>query len=359
MINIVSTGALQSPPDYRDSIAASSVAVPPSPDGLATFYFNMASIPVLMQAMQPACVNHWLAQAMQVHFLKKTGQLVQFSSRFGDVLCKQYDGQPIDGGTFPRLALKLAAEFGMATTATVPNDTSLPLEQYRDPSVLTAAAYAEAAQYRIPGYIQIALAAASLKDAVYEFGFVGTLRNIGDEWYTAAGGETTWDDALIDPLRIPAQVVSGHMTGDFGWSGNLMRLRNEWSTAWANGGNADYDVTQWLQFMREAWVIAEVPQDTQDFLATLPSPSNFHYQWNEDMEQGTGPTGDITMLQIAMMILGYMTPPPVDQLGYYGPRTAAAVLVYQEAAELPNVADLAGSIVGPETRQALNQKFAL
>ncbi|MES2216669.1 MAG: peptidoglycan-binding domain-containing protein [Patescibacteria group bacterium] len=350
----ISTGAIESPKDYRDEFVANAVAVTPAPESIASFYYNMNQFPHLMQAKEPACVNHWLADAMKLHWFKKTGKVINFSPRFGDVLCKKYDGQPIDGGTYPRLALKLAAQFGMATEATVSNDTSLPLGQYRDQSILTPEAYAEAAQYKIPGYIQVPLNEKSMKDYIYSFGFVGTNRNIGSEWWTPS-----WNDKDIDPLKTPKNVVSGHMTGDFGWSGNLMRLRNEWSNAWANGGNADYDIVQWLPYIKEAWVIAEVPSDLKTFLSDLPSPSNFHYQWSTDMKQGTGPTDDIKMLQIAMMILGYMTPPPVDQLGYYGPRTAQAVLAYQEALEIPGALELKGSISGPKTRDSLNKRFSL
>lgn len=354
-----STGAIESPKDYRDQFAAAAVSVASAPDSLASFYFNMDQLPVLMQAKEPACVNHWLATAMKVHWFKKTGKIVNFSARFGDVLCKRYDGQPIDGGTYPRLALKLATQFGMATEATVPNDTTLPLEEYRSASVLTPAAYAEAAQYKIPGYVQVPLTAQALKDFMYSFGFVGTNRAIGAEWFTSPTGTVTWADSAIDPLRTPHTVISGHMTGDFGVSGNLYRLRNEWSDQWANKGNADYDITQWLPFIKEAWVIAEVPNDMQSFLRDLPSPASFHYQWTKDMLEGSGPTDDIKFLQIALMVMGYMTPPPVDQLGYYGAKTAAAVYAYQTAIGVPGAGVLGGSTVGPHTRQELNKKFAL
>jgi hypothetical protein len=317
----------------------------------------MSKFPVTMQSKEPACVNFLVALIMQIHFYKKTGKIINFSPRFGDVLCKKYDGQPITGGTYIRLAFKLAAQYGMATTATVPNDVTLPIEQYRNQAILTPAAYAEAAQYKIPGYIQVPLN--NMKDFIYSFGLIGTARWIGDEWFTAPNGTSSWTDSDIDPLRPPKQVISGHITGDFGWSGNLHRLRNSWSSAWANKGNADYDITQWLPFITESWVIAEVPADLQSFLHDLPSPTNFHYQWNTDMTQGTGPTDNIKFLQIGLMILGYMTPPAIDQLGYFGPKTAAALLAYQLANNVPGAAALGGSICGPHTRQALNSRFAL
>ena len=258
------------------------------------------------------------------------------------------------GGAIPQLGLKLLAKYGCATEATCPNNTLLPILQYRNPSCLTTAAYSEAAQYKIPGYVKIPTDSQSLRNAIYFFGLVSTLRSVGDEWYTPS-----WLAKDIDPLRTPNPITSGHQTTDFGWNGTLNKLRNSWSKDWDINGNGDYDVNAWQPFIREAWAIAEIPVDTLDFLKNLPSPANFHYQWNTDMTQGTGPTDDIKFAQVALMILGYLIPPPQDQLGFYGVKTAAAILAYQLANNVPGAAALGGSICGSHTRQALNLRFAL
>lgn len=350
----ITTGAIESPLDYRNGFATAAVPVPAAPSEVFAFsYVGISKLPVLMQALIPACVAHQIATMLTDFFYKKTGNVIHFSARFIDVLMKQYDGQPIDGGASMYLGLKLVARFGCATTATVPNDTSLPLIAYRDKSVLTQSAYAEALSYKIPGYIRVPVDPKSLRDYIYHFGIVSTLRNIGKEWYTPS-----WLDSAIDPLKTPVVVVSGHQTCDYGWNGQYNLLRNCWSTAWANGGNAKYDLSAWLPFIREAWVIAEIPNDIKTFLASLPSPSNFHYNWAVDMSYSQGVSDDVKYLQIALMILGFLIPPPVDQLGLYGPMTAAAVLAYQQANGVPTMG-LGGHRVGPLTRASLNARFAL
>ena len=357
----IATGAIQSPIDYRDGIAASAFPVPNTPSSLNYYrYSQIDNYPVLMQNLTPACVAHSLALLVQDYFYRKTGQTIDFSPRWIDALMKTVDGQPLaTGGAIPQLGLKLLAKYGCATEATCPNNTLLPILQYRDPSCLTTVAYSEAAQYKIPGYVKIPTDVQSLRNAIYFFGLVSILKHVGDEWYTASNGIDSWSPSDIDPIRTPNPITSGHQTTDFGWNGTLNKLRNSWSKAWDINGNADYDVNAWQPFEIEAWAIAEIPSDTLDFLHNLPSEANFHYQWNTDMVRGTGPTDDIRFCQIALMILGYMTPPAIDQLGLYGPRTAAALLAYQLANNVPGAAALGGSIAGSYTRQVLNSRFAL
>lgn len=353
------TGAIESIPDYRDHIASAAVAIPTVPSALSAYRYNQVDgYPVLMQAFEPACVAHSIVLLVQDYFFKKTGKVINFSARWIDVLMKTVDQQPIDGGAIPQIGFKLLAKYGCATEETVPNNTSLPIATYRDRAILTDAAYAEAAQYKIPGYIRIGTDPASLRNAIYFFGLVSTLKNIGQEWYTALNGVDSYAPSDIDPLRTPARVISGHQTTDFGWNGNMNKLRNSWSPTWDIKGNADYDVFAWQPFMREAWAIAEIPKDTISFLATLPSPANFHYNWAVDMSYGQAPSDDIKYLQIALIILGFMAVPPVDAIGSYGLMTSAAVFAFQQANGIPTQG-LGGHIAGPQTRAALNNKFSI
>ena len=351
----LATGAIESPVDYRNDIAALSFPVPATPASLTTYRYNQVdNYPVLMQNLTPSCVAHSLALLVQDYFFKKTGKIIHFSPRWLDALMKTVDGQGMaTGGAIPQLGLKLLAKYGCATESTCPNNTLLPILQYRDPACLTPQAYAEAAQYKIPGYVKIATDPQSLRNAVYFFGLVSTLRSVGNEWYTPS-----WLPAGIDPIRTPNPVTSGHQTTDFGWNGTMNKLRNSWSKNWDINGNADYDVNAWQPFTIEAWAIAEIPSDVLDFLKNLPSPKNFHYNWTVDMSYGQGVTDDVKYLQIAMMILGFMTPPSVDQLGLYGPMTSAAVLKYQQTNGIPTQG-LGGHNVGPLTRASLNTKFSI
>lgn len=146
-------GALPSKPDYRDGIAAVSAATV-SPTTLPMSY-QTDFLPVgepLSQQNTPACVSHAWAELMKLWWYREHGEIVDFSPRFLDILSAEPD-IPLDGGRRSRTVAKISATFGCATTATVPNDTSLPIAHYRDPSVITPAARAEALKYRIPGFL--------------------------------------------------------------------------------------------------------------------------------------------------------------------------------------------------------------
>jgi hypothetical protein len=150
--------------------------------------------------------------------------------------------------------------------------------------------------------------------------------------------------------------VGGHQTVTKGWSDAQFNiLRNSWSAAWANQGEARYDFGAWTPYILEGWVIAEIPKDITDFLNDLPSPSDFHYSWNTNLKIGDN-NDDVKALQIALMITGFLAPVGAGALGSYGPLTASAVGAYQKAHLIgpppPNS-------VGPLTRGALNNQFSL
>lgn len=346
-------GALPSPHDYRDSYATATSLV----TAMATFLppkyeedFSMLG-PVLDQNKEPACVAHSVALCLKHYFFQKTGKLIDFSPRFLDVLAKRFDGQPMDGGTYPRLVFKLAVKYGCATTKTVPNDTSLPIAQYRNDAVLTKAAFDEAAQYKIPGFLRIPDNFDAVRQAVYFHGAVSTLLRIGSEWWTPS-----WNAKDIDPLRTPAEVTGGHQVTTHGWKDErLNTLRNSWSVDWCDKGSAHYDYYKWEPFINEFWVVADIPEDLKNFLNHLPAPEDFHYEWDTDMKLGDN-NEDVKFAQIALMILGFLAPVPAEELGIYGPKTANAVKAYQLA---HRISPQAPNNIGPKTRVALNKQFSV
>ena len=346
----INTGAVISPPDYRDGYAAAAVAEAVGQITLPATYKTELASP-MMQALTPSCVSHSVADALKLYWFRKTGKWIDFSPRFLDILVKRYDGQDrATGGTYPRMMFKLAVQYGCATTATLPNDTSLPILQYRDDSKLTSAVFADAAKYKIPGYISVPLDFQSTRQAIYLYGAVSALFEIGDEFWTPS-----WAAKDIDPLRIPKKGVSGHQLTPYGWEdGTFNDLQNEWSVAWANGGRAKYDPKAWSPFIFEQWAVAEIPPDIQNFLKALPSPSAFHYSWDTNLRIGDN-NEDVKFAQIAYMILGFLAPIPAEELGIFGPKTAAANAKYQQAHRIaPSPND-----IGPKTRAALNVQFAV
>lgn len=359
---LIGTGYIPSPPDYRDTIASSSLAatVITAANTPKTFNTDLSVLgPVMMQNQEPACVSHSIALLMKLYWYRKTGQVIDFSPRFLDILVKRFDGlgDPADRavqGTYPRLVMWLALNFGCATNATLPNDTTLPVLQYRDDTKLIGAVMLEAQQYRIPGFVRVSNDFNALRAATEFWGALSIGKFIGNEWWTPSWAKK--DLEFSGGVLPPKTIVSGHQTVMNGWTtASLNRGRNSWSSAWDDGGDYDFDGIAWTSSIQEAWAIAELPKDVSTFLKILPSPNDFYYQWKSDMLQGQK-SEPIAMAQIAFMILGYLRPLAPSEFGIFGPKTAAANLAFQIANKIsPTAADT----IGPKTCIALNKRFAV
>lgn len=347
-MNPYTTGAIISKPDYRDFIASASIVPVTSVQLPPTLNTQLG--PVMMQNQIPACVSHSIADVLKLWWFRKTGVWVDFSPRFLDILSAESD-IPLDGGRRPRTVFKVGFNKGCCTTKTLPNDTTLSISQYRDINAITPAAYAEALQYKIPGFIRIALDFQSMRTAMYLYGAVSTLFSVGDSMYNPS-----WLPKDVDPLRVPNPVTSGHQMTPKGWSSpTLNLLRNEWSEAWGNKGETEYNPMDWAPYIYESWTPVEIPSDISTFLKALPSPDNFHYRWNTDMVYGQH-NDDIKFAQIALMILGFLKPINPADLGFFGPKTSAAVLMFQQSKGIHPVAP---NNIGPQTRTALNTQFSV
>jgi len=343
-------GALESPKDWRLGVATAMATI--ATPLILPKIVDTELGPVQNQVNEPACVSFSMVELLKLYWFNKTGKWIDFSPRFLDILVKRYDGQDrATAGTYPSMVIKLMAKYGCATTATLPNDTSLSVLKYRDDSLLTDNVIDEAAKYKIPGYIQIPVDFSVMRRAVYYYGAISILFKIGDTLWNPS-----WLPKDTDPLRTPSTIISGHQMTGKGWKNEtLNKLRNEWGELWANKGETHFDGKKWLPFIVEAWAIAELPEDLLNYLKTLPSAQEFHYVWNTNMKMGDN-SEDVKFVQIALMILGHLEPVPPHELGIYGPKTAKAVLAYQKDNKITPTAK---NNIGPKTRACLNKKFAI
>jgi len=356
------SGAHASKPDYRSSVIAAAVAksvtpVTTQPPSLFTDFQKLGGS--LNQLSTPACVSHAMAQLMKLWWYLKTGNIVNFSPRFLHAETKNIWTGPNDGRD-PVGVAKIAQSIGCATIATCPNDTTLDNATYMNVPI-TPAMTAEAAQYKIPGFVSYPNPTQeTIRMLITTYGAVSLLFRIGAEFWTGLNGVASWAEADIDPVRAPknaADVVSGHELVGSGYNAALDHFVNSWSNGWAQQGEADYIFSEWAQYITEALVIAEVPSDALQAVRELPPPGEFKHNFATNIEVGqTGP--EVRALQIALTIDGEGTYPEIN--GIYGPLTEQAVMAFQakyQAADPDTIAVLAGKNVGPATRAALNKLF--
>lgn len=357
------TGTIPSPADYRDKLAAQAVydelsaqlAGATLPE---SFRVDLSALKELLdQNLIPACVSHAWALVMKYWWWKKTGEIVNFSPRFLDILSSE-PWIPFDGGRVPRTVAKVSAKFGCCTTALLPNDTEKKpgetteqaIRRYRG-ATITQAMYDEAAKYKIPGYIRVPdNRPEDFRTAIHQLGLVSGLFAISDAFW-----KPSWAPKDILPLRTPNPSTSNHQMVVVGWEGKFNWLRNSWSKLWGKDGEGNYDAKDWLPHIFEGWAIATVPADLKAWLSSLPPQANFHYQWLKDLKRGQQ-NDDIKFAQVGLMILGHLELVKPEELGIYGPKTSKAVLRYQQA---KGIYPTAPDSIGPKTRAALNKDFAL
>jgi len=249
-------GHIPSPRDKRDftlekvnKIVGAAAAIP------ASYSTDLSIVPVLMQAQEPSCVGHATAAGMM--YTDSGAYSYDYSPRFLYALCKRDDGVAGDG-TYYRQALKEAKQYGVSDNAQFPNVVTLDIPTYSNAALIPQAAFDVAKNRLVKSYVSVTdLSIAGLKQAIYQNKVVLLGVNVGNEWWTAANGTTSWAAADILPLRPPASVVSGHAILAYGYDENYIYFRNSWSAEWGQNGNG-YFGANYIPFVREAWTFMDL-----------------------------------------------------------------------------------------------------
>ena len=109
----------------------------------------MSMIPISNQRHIAACAAHAAADMLKYTWFKSTGEIIPFSARFIDILSWTPDLDFLKDGRYHSAILHVLTHVGCCTERLLPNDTTLPIEQYRNMTVITNEMFEEAAQYKI------------------------------------------------------------------------------------------------------------------------------------------------------------------------------------------------------------------
>lgn len=280
-------GAHESPPDARDftpeRIRVLASAAPPVHQ--QANQNGPLQLPIFYQAQTPACIPHSLtwAYCYKQYLKNKAWPATALSPRFLYALCKANDGVPNVGGTYPRTGYKMLQTYGIAPDSDFPNTVTLPLAQYQATTGITSTAYADAKPISGDTYTgPIALDADSLKAAIDEYSAITMCLQIGNEWWTAANGATSWEEKDVLPVRPPKSVVSGHQIAIYGYDETQFYFANSFGSAWGDNGYGWLDIAAYQPYFKEAWGITEL---TPDVVATLKQAAQ-----QLQTEQQTAPT---------------------------------------------------------------------
>ena len=364
-------GINKSPVDYRDIPMATVVAAPTTLP--SSGFVDISKLPVWYQRQIGACTGHAGGKLKQKLDSVDLNSVPQLSARFLYAIAKCKDGQQAQG-TSPRNIAQALKDYGCATEATVPNDTTLDHETYvfnRKIENIPVAAFTEAVRYKISGYsFPNVKNLSELKTAVLNCNGAMLLVQVGQEWWTSKVGVTSWSAADVLPLRAPKSIVSGHEVYLYGYTdvveNGITRTKiyifNSWSDQWGDKGMGWFYYDEYAAFVIEAITVTDIPDSIASQLKLLPAKADFKHSFATAINFGqTG--AEVTALQTALMIDGCFPSSEYAQLlicnglGTYGPHTALAVTAYQTKYKLATpavIAGIAGKSVGPATRAHLN-----
>ncbi len=109
---------------------------------------DLQNLTIFNQRDIPACAAHAVVTMMQMQWYKKTGKMINFSPRFLDIM-SWTSNLGLNDGRDGALVMNLATTIGCCTEDLLPNDTTLPIEQYRDRSIITQEMIDEASKYKL------------------------------------------------------------------------------------------------------------------------------------------------------------------------------------------------------------------
>lgn len=358
----ISFGAIESPPDYRDIYLASVLG---EPVGLPKEYFvDVKNLPIWHQRSIGSCTAHAGAKYRQKQEEIETKKVINLSPRWLYTLAKSQDNIPTEG-TYPRLIMKLAKEYGCATEETVPNNCSLSYDEYiygRQKENLPVRAFDEAKQYKIKSYATVGISCEELKQAIVEANGCMVLVKLGREWWTDKNGKNSRKPEDILPLRPPKAITGGHEVYFYGYRetirGTEFYLINSWGEQWGQEGKGYLIYEDYKPFIKEAITAIDLPNEKLEEVHNLPKPAEFKHNFLQDLELNQRGE-EIRMLQIALKIDGCFPKKHVIT-GFYGVVTQKAVKEFQRKYRIASWWELNfvnGKRVGAKTRMKLNLLF--
>ena len=213
-------GALKDPVSSKDFPAARLLRGL-EPVALPKDYQTWKNEPLTYQDGTPECVPYGMTEIRRLHELVEVGKYPDFDAHALYLRCKEKDGIPEQGGTYPRVALDIMLHEGM------------PVKGYLSESIFPCMRKSNFHPgYKIGGYWRIQNETDDqIKQIIYQFGPISCACTWYDEWSNMDGVEV-----FRDPIHTSGE---GHHWVIDGWRDDLgWRVLNQWGIVWGKGGIA-------------------------------------------------------------------------------------------------------------------------
>lgn len=226
-------GGLARHDDARDYILgeASAATCP------ATFMQAGAfAAPLYYQGHRPACGAHagvWLKTFLDI---RAGNTAAYYTPRFTWADIKRDGTNPSDG-TDMRSIFRSLAKTGTDTFEPLENNVTYGDADYASNRFITSAMRTQAAAHTLSAYAFFTPTFQQIKQNIYDHGAALLLIRIGDEFWTAPNGVSSWAEKDILPLRHPKTVVSAHFIVAHSYDENYVYFANSFGATWGRKGH--------------------------------------------------------------------------------------------------------------------------
>ncbi len=196
---------------------------------------------------------------------KATG--IAFSADFQYLLQKKYHdaNTPFgwDEGSSIFAAVSIGKNYGFLPASewkwTTQSDRDLPYHKYIEklkavPEEEIQRLLKISAKYKLKAYAYVPVNRDAMAEAIHNSKAGILVRfSLGNEWFTAPNGQTSWNKKDIEPLRPPKKVITGHAVTESNYDGGSFRIANSWGWEWCDLGTAYHSFGAYKP--TEAWAV--------------------------------------------------------------------------------------------------------
>ncbi len=249
------TGGKERPQDKKDYLLGAVQVSETIPD---VFMQDKAwGLPLVYQGKRPACGAHAGVALKMLLDDYESGERY-YTPRFTWVDIKTFDGYAFEDGTDMRSILKSLQSAGALDFNSLGNDVTLPDPVYGSANAVTKDMRTQANPRVIGNYgFTNNPSLSQIKQAIYKNKGVLLLMRVGDEFWTAKNGKTSWLEKDILPLRPPTTGLSGHFVMAHSYDANYIYFVNSFSKDWGRKGHG-YFGQNYVPYVLEMGTAADI-----------------------------------------------------------------------------------------------------
>ena len=234
-------GCLKDPKDLRD--IPMGLVLPPVPIPKTIDYTPKMS-PVRNQGTEGTCIAFASVVGVKEYQDKKEyDRLIRLSPRYLYYLCKKFDGQPFQDGTYPRIAMKVLAKYGVA------EESCWPYKPFQR-DFPCANADKEAKRYRIKAYARLLSLLEMKRSLAINGPFLAGVK-VFKGWFS----KRVIKSGLIPLPARKEQAVGGHAVCILGFDDakQVFKFKNSWGKSWADKGYGYLSYAYVQKYCVDAW----------------------------------------------------------------------------------------------------------